>query len=138
MQFSLTIQKTFLWNPLIVTGCSYNFKESGMSWKLFFTWQSVPIFRFVGYIQQNLFGKTNNWRQMYIKTSLTVCISNSACLQNNLSKEEILATWYLANLKTFLFINLSRFTTLNAYGIANRVNQKKIKNLLKSMPRKCT
>ena len=44
--------------------------------EVLFIWSSMQIFSFIGYTLTELFGKPDNWRQIYKQTSSTFYISN--------------------------------------------------------------
>ena len=52
-------------------------------WKILFTWPSMPIFSYIGYVLTELFRKPDNWRQIHKQTSLTFYTSNDVSKRKN-------------------------------------------------------
>ena len=50
-------------------------------WKIFFMWQSMPIFSFIGHILTGLHKKMCNWQKICKKTSSMIYASSDLCLQ---------------------------------------------------------
>ena len=64
----------------------------------------MSIFNFIVHILQDLFGKTDNWQQVCIRTSSTFYTSDDVCLRNNILQRKIIS-----------YVVLNRFKPLRTH-----------------------
>lgn len=71
----------------------------------------MPIISFTGYILTILFGKTENWRQLYKQTT---CVSNECVSKITVEKKSSL----VHDIKTFHYKYVEVRTAASDHGIA--------------------
>ena len=78
----------------------------------------MPIFSFIGHILQNLFGKVDNWRPIYIQASPSFYTSNDMCLQNYMFRRKSISYEIFKNFKhVSLYMLVEIPSSANANGV---------------------
>ena len=75
----------------------------------------MTIFSFIGNFLAEYFGKTDNWRQIHIKTSSNFYKSNDAYLKNNVLRRKNIRCWTLRKSLRASFMTKTFFINLFTY-----------------------